>query len=479
MCLQCGFALCSACQLATHTKGRFRQHEVLPVEKAWQRGPRKCSAHPDQTLDLFCQTCQVSGCITCCFKGSHRGHVVVPLPEIATETKEAMENHLVLLTSAARDAASVEQGAKLLLPMYKDRLNDVRGQVTSAFAALREALQQRETFLLEQLDASSQRVQSTIEKHANVALTIATAFRTSHDGLQKLLDTLNPVSLMDSAARIRCSYDAVSSFLNQQIRAVEGFTTKLGTQLRDPEARERLASFLLFPNSHLATPAENETSLCEYKELLSHLGHLEFIDDVESSWNTSQTLAEDTWVDHVGLSLDSVNAVVGVNSTKDTATKHPTTQATSVKVCGKGAHNLGLDIGFSSIEVSRGEGIQLSAIDPRKVHILGQEGALQGKAMTSEEERSIFHFARNHDAQKDSRDFMVEQLKEVVNTQNSSFYPRKRPYPLSKTAHDNINKSSQISQLVPQGPDLSCLDDERPHQAFARARLESFFERNN
>lgn len=296
LCLQCDFALCVECQAATHSKGRFKLHEVLPVADAreakrrteWQTkeeasastqpkgvsaaatANRKCSLHRQQFLDLYCRTCSVCICVTCCFGGDHKGDDVVPLADYAQQCRASAASMPAEMAETAREAAATHAGLTALLPQYAAVVAGVEAQVRSAFAALRDALAQREAQVVEQLLQSSRGVEGGIACQARLSGSISAAAAGSERRLGAFLSSADSVTLMDLLSAVTAGHAQLRSLAARLSGDAAHAQSSLSGRLSGARTAGPVAALHLFPKE----AADNAAAVAEYAALLSSLGQL-------------------------------------------------------------------------------------------------------------------------------------------------------------------------------------------------------------
>lgn len=162
-CAQCQFLICDGCQGTVHSKGMFRRHDVTPLPPAGaprqqqhqqqQHKNKLCQQHPSTTLDLFCHTCASGICVLCCFSGPHRAHTVAPLAEVAQALQTRMAERQAIVSQCASVAGAVAHRLSEASPLLRQRTAAVETLIVQTFARLREAVDDRQRTLLQELDA--------------------------------------------------------------------------------------------------------------------------------------------------------------------------------------------------------------------------------------------------------------------------------------------------------------------------------------
>lgn len=97
-CVQCAGVLCDDCVEASHSKGFFRTHTIVPIEDScgdadsvdldWK--PMLCDCHPEEKLNFYCLDCRRPVCSHCLILGDHKGHQQTPVDQAFETGKETL-----------------------------------------------------------------------------------------------------------------------------------------------------------------------------------------------------------------------------------------------------------------------------------------------------------------------------------------------------------------------------------------------------
>lgn len=154
-CVQCGFPICKQCLTDMHSKRCFSLHKVVPLDEGRSLAER-CSAHPDHTLDLFCNDCHCSTCVLCCFSGSHHGHQVTPVGEAAASALGEIHQASQSLKSCEHRASEASLGLQARSQELLHSLSAEQKRVSAWFNRLRRQMEQCEKQVQQQLQESVQ-----------------------------------------------------------------------------------------------------------------------------------------------------------------------------------------------------------------------------------------------------------------------------------------------------------------------------------
>ena len=93
-CTVCRQTLCDGCEKVHKKVASSKDHEIVPrVQMASAVASTSCSRHPDQTVSLQCESCQILVCIKC-VTVEHRRHPMVELSKIYQDEKEKVEKDI-------------------------------------------------------------------------------------------------------------------------------------------------------------------------------------------------------------------------------------------------------------------------------------------------------------------------------------------------------------------------------------------------
>jgi hypothetical protein len=91
-CVDCpdgGAPMCEGCYTATHSKGKYKAHNVVSITD--YKTKQKCPKHTEFDLDFFCEACQEITCLSCESTDSHAGHKFCSLQTAVLEIKGKMQ----------------------------------------------------------------------------------------------------------------------------------------------------------------------------------------------------------------------------------------------------------------------------------------------------------------------------------------------------------------------------------------------------
>ncbi|KAM7179076.1 tripartite motif-containing protein 3 isoform 2-T2 [Macrochelys suwanniensis] len=124
--------------------------------------PLSCPNHEGKVMEFYCESCETAMCRECT-EAEHREHVTVPLRNVVEQHKASLQQQLDAIKSrlpqlAAAIGLVTEIGRQLV-----ERKNAAVGEISSSFAELEQALQQRKGLLVRDLEASCSTKQKVLQ----------------------------------------------------------------------------------------------------------------------------------------------------------------------------------------------------------------------------------------------------------------------------------------------------------------------------
>lgn len=94
-CIQCAGVLCEECEKTVHSKGFFKTHKVVDLDKGTEVTDNSslrmyCDEHPDEKLSFYCLDCRKPVCAHCLILGDHKGHQQTPIDQAFETGKETL-----------------------------------------------------------------------------------------------------------------------------------------------------------------------------------------------------------------------------------------------------------------------------------------------------------------------------------------------------------------------------------------------------
>ncbi|KAH3759567.1 hypothetical protein Pelo_8653 [Pelomyxa schiedti] len=149
-CTICGGFICHECDSVCHAAPLLQKHKRVPVNQV-PKHKYLCKEHPLHNLEFFCRSDQSLVCAQCFVSGTHKGHTICDVEEVAVEFRGSISN---LLNQAQIVQDSLEAHHRTLsevcLNSEKIHTKDV-DCIHKYFSHLQEELSKREEYLVAQL----------------------------------------------------------------------------------------------------------------------------------------------------------------------------------------------------------------------------------------------------------------------------------------------------------------------------------------
>ena len=167
-CNTCSNHLCDGCLQAHKTMKALRNHIIVSKadksggQLSEQVGPSApklktyyCTVHPEESLKLFCKSCQSLACILC-FVASHNGHDIGNIDSNTRKEVEETINHLAEETESK--LMEFEANQQYIGAVEKDKVastTPIKATINGSFDTLITRLESQRAKLLQEVDDSS------------------------------------------------------------------------------------------------------------------------------------------------------------------------------------------------------------------------------------------------------------------------------------------------------------------------------------
>ncbi|XP_071790171.1 uncharacterized protein [Asterias amurensis] len=161
-CMDCDHFLCQDCHRAhgrlaalrshtTYTLDQFRSGEIVYKSKLREHIP-KCQKHLDQSLSIYCNTCEQMTCTTCSVL-NHGQHALVGIPEAYDSFKQQVTD----LVSKVKNNIKELQDAK-------DTANMLQKKLDTSFAETKKKISQKADDVVAKIKEEQQKLTQETEK---------------------------------------------------------------------------------------------------------------------------------------------------------------------------------------------------------------------------------------------------------------------------------------------------------------------------
>ena len=170
-CRDCGKILCDKCTELHQLWGEFTNHQIVPIsdiqsEAASLISPTKgkvmpCKKHPDNLLKIYCETCNELICNDCTIR-LHQGHQYDLISDTFPKHKQELVNQL---EPVKHHLATVNQALHSFNARSReihDQRAAIQADIHKEIDQLHQALEQRRTELIGQLDQLTQHKLKTL-----------------------------------------------------------------------------------------------------------------------------------------------------------------------------------------------------------------------------------------------------------------------------------------------------------------------------
>ncbi|XP_078271849.1 zinc-binding protein A33-like [Rhinoraja longicauda] len=152
-----------------------------------------CEEHQEE-LKLFCETDKQLVCMICRDAREHREHRFMPIKEAVESYKELIKTSLGILTKNKSALEEIEQQQKEKVSGVREQSQNLLAYITSAFAELRQILNEKERLFLKDLREDEESVLNPMENNLRA---IQEEINSIQEKLLKLQERMNqPDSLI-------------------------------------------------------------------------------------------------------------------------------------------------------------------------------------------------------------------------------------------------------------------------------------------
>ena len=153
-CKVCCMFLCEFCTQSHRRAKATKQHRLMTIEEVKAAGPAAltkpslCSKHKQETLKLFCHTCDYPICRDCIIV-EHREHkfvfmedVLVKQKQIITQCLELAEDKMTSLNTAIESVEKMEKSVETTVVIINGEIDKFLDEVAAAVESKRKSLKE-------------------------------------------------------------------------------------------------------------------------------------------------------------------------------------------------------------------------------------------------------------------------------------------------------------------------------------------------
>ncbi|XP_051899513.1 E3 ubiquitin-protein ligase TRIM39-like [Pristis pectinata] len=169
---QNGSVSCPKCREEfTHRNIRLNRFAASMVEsvrkltlKPKEAGDLRCSQH-DEKLKLFCESDKSAICVVCAVSQEHKDHKISPLKDVAEVYRGKLQGALEFLNKQVDEISNCQINQQTNITELKKQADDMRKNIESEFAKLRQYLREEEKMLMGKIKQKEDRVLQQLQEN--------------------------------------------------------------------------------------------------------------------------------------------------------------------------------------------------------------------------------------------------------------------------------------------------------------------------
>jgi len=170
-CKECASQLCDPCSAQLHSRGKWKNHQLMPAEEATSvKRLRLCTEHKGERITHVCTTCNEMCCAHCFVDGKHAGHPWALLEGACSEVQKRVEKK----TNSVNQMMQTTDRNLRTIAEWHDELNrssdQVREKVESGVTRLISLVDEREQSMhagIQEMTKSKARVLAEMTDEVN------------------------------------------------------------------------------------------------------------------------------------------------------------------------------------------------------------------------------------------------------------------------------------------------------------------------
>ena len=229
-CRQCTMFVCDECVKQHKRIKTYTSHEVVSVEDLKQRKrkiavePAKCQDHREP-LVLYCFNCNTLLCRDCIMK-DHKDHIFEFCAKAAVNTRQKLEEKLVLLKSQKLDLQAAVRKIQVKKEELKDRKDILAQNTKTVFKELRDILDHREEELLAEVGAA-------VEKKTGMLIVQNEELSSTCAEVQSLIDGVEQCVLYESDNEVMNQHCSMFRQIKRQLKRSGSERSWVSVKARD------------------------------------------------------------------------------------------------------------------------------------------------------------------------------------------------------------------------------------------------------
>eukprot|EP00164_Ancoracysta_twista_P000734 GFYU01000964.1.p1 GENE.GFYU01000964.1~~GFYU01000964.1.p1 ORF type:complete len:311 (+),score=105.82 GFYU01000964.1:120-1052(+) len=272
-CQQCDEDMCKDCAEDLHKKGKMKQHEIVPIEKAASApvpaatapsaaagagnpADHLCKDHEGEVRTLFCTNDRKIVCAQCLVIGSCTGHACKPLKAAWEEAHKRLEFKTDFLSQHATKLEKFVESLETLKKNINTEAESLEADVKKKMAELRTLLADKKTHLNDAVTATEQEKLDLLKKQVSDLQDLQKEREASVKEAAELLSLQDPYDFFDQLWGLEGKVDAQNDF---RVNFEPATTPEFNKFLDTVQQRKQLASIELMDQRTLKEKADDKS----------------------------------------------------------------------------------------------------------------------------------------------------------------------------------------------------------------------------
>lgn len=297
-CLHCNASYCTKCLRMSHpAKEPFMSHQLVEPRRYPKPKELRCPHH-EAKVNIYCQDCQVLGCLLCADDpNGHPNHRVLSLEQATDMFKDMLAENLEKLTERNSQTQDAIHSSAHKLTVFQSDVNERKSQIQEQCDSLINEIETRRNFFLSDLEYEEKSKSDTLNKQMD-----------KHQARQTHIQSLIHYTQAVLKENDQCAFLQLAKSLSDKIKKCLIFRGQISASpmattlhhkivdLRKERAVLRDMNYLTVPNTPVVNMAKCSRSIHSVVLVLCSPEHeYEVLDGYRVYYSMDKDTDRDTW----------------------------------------------------------------------------------------------------------------------------------------------------------------------------------------